>query len=609
MIRLKRQIQAITLKQVWFHSMHVTIKQCLGFLTIILLLIHHTSARSQDASDAIQPEESVPLPNGDKSLVTGTSWIIATANPHASEAGAKILRTGGNAIDAMVAVQTTLGLTEPQSSGLGGGGFLVYWDNEAKRLTTFDARETAPANINPRLFQRPNGNPLTFYNAVVSGLSVGVPGVPKLLHEAHKKYGSKPWSELLDHAISLSENGFKVSPRLAGLIEQRRQSLSWSDTTRNYFFDENGKAKKRGTLLKNPAYAQTLRLYQKEGADVFYKGVIAEQIVDAVQNAQERQGTLALSDLAHYRIKERDPVCSNYRLYSICGMGPPSSGAIAINQILGILEPFDLATGGPDSTENWQLIADATRLAFTDRSRYLADIDFVTVPVKGLLKKDYLKTRSQILKAGKKLDAAKPGMPTYDHALNYADDQSLERPSTSHFVIHDTKGNIVSMTASIENAFGSNLMAAGFLLNNQLTDFSFETHKDGRPIANAAAPGKRPRSSMSPTIIFKDGKPQIALGTSGGSRIIPYIANSIIAIIDWGMNIQEAIDLPHVTNRFGIFALEANTKAVDHQKDLENLGYDAVVIPLNSGNHGISIKDGKLEGGADPRREGLVIAE
>lgn len=589
--------------------MHVKAKHCLGALSILFSLIFLTYSFAQDASDVIQPEEAVPLPDAGKNLVTGTSWIIATANPHASEAGADILRAGGNAIDAMVAVQTTLGLTEPQSSGLGGGGFLVYWDNEKKHLKTFDGRETAPANINPRLFQRPNGKALSFYNAVVSGLSVGVPGVPKLLHEVHKKYGSKEWATLFDHALKLAETGFEISPRLAGLIQQRSQSLSWSKTTRDYFFKSNGEPKSRGVILKNPAYAKTLKLYQEEGADTFYKGTIAKQIVNAVQNARERQGSLSLSDLEHYRIKERRPICSNYRDYRVCGMGPPSSGAIAVNQILGTLEAFDLKTGGPDSIENWQLIGDASRLAFADRGRYLADRDFVAVPVTGLLKKDYLKSRSELLEVGKKLDIAKPGRPAYDHALNFADDTSPEMPSTTHFVIRDAKGNIVSMTTSIENAFGSNLMAGGFLLNNQLTDFSFETHKDGLPIANAAAPGKRPRSSMSPTIIFKDGEPKIALGGPGGSRIISYVANSIIAMIDWGMNIQDAFDLAHVTNRFGVFALEANTKAVEYQRGLEALGYDTVVIPLNSGNHGIQIKEDRLEGGADTRREGLVIAE
>lgn len=589
--------------------MRIQIKRCLGVFATILSTLHFTPLSAQEASDAIQPEEHMPLPEGDNSLVSGTSWIISTANPHSSEAGAKILRSGGNAIDAMVAVQTTLSLTEPQSSGLGGGSFLVYWDNKEKRLTTFDARETAPANVNPRLFQNQSGKTYSFYNSILSGFSVGAPGVPKLLHEVHKKYGSKPWPDLLDHAIALSESGFEISPRLAGLIDQSKQPLSWYDTTRSYFFHDNGEPKSRGTLLKNPAYAETLRAFQTQGADVFYKGTIAKQIVDAVQNTKERPGTLSLSDLANYQVKEREPVCSPYRDYSVCGMGPPSSGAIAVGQILGTLEPFDLATGGPSSIENWQLIGDATRLAFADRGRYVADQDFVPVPVKGLLKKEYLQTRSNMLEAGKKLKVAIAGTPSFDHAYNYADDQSLEIPSTTHFVIRDTHGNIVSMTSSVENAFGSKLMVGGFLLNNQLTDFSFATHKDGRLIANSVAPGKRPRSSMTPTIVFKDGVPKMAIGSPGGSRTIPYVAKSIIGMIDWGLNIQETIDLPHITNRFGTFAFEASTKAIEYQKKLEALGYDTVAIPLNSGLHGISIKDGQLHGGSDPRREGVVLAQ
>jgi len=590
--------------------MHAQIKRCLGSVAIVLSLVYcSTSSFAQQASDAIQPEEHMPLAQSDKGLVTGRSWMISTANAYASEAGAETLRAGGNAIDAMVAVQTTLGLTEPQSSGLGGGGFLLYWDNAKKRLLSYDGRETAPAAINPRLFLNANGKPLRFYDAVVSGLSVGVPGIPKLLFEAHQRHGSMPWAGLIDHAIRLSEEGFVISPRLSGLIERRKESLSWFDVTRSYFFNLDGTPKRTGAVLKNPAYGATLRAFQKQGADAIYKGAIAESIVDAVQNAKGQAGTLSLADLANYNVKNREPVCTSYRAYNVCGMGPPSSGAVAIGQILGMLERFDLAAGGASSLENWQLIADATRLAFADRRRYLADSDFVPVPLKGLLKKDYLAERSQLIVPGKKLDVAEAGTPSYDHALLYGDDQSLEIPSTSHFVIRDQAGNIVSMTSSIESAFGSNIMASGFLFNNQLTDFSFATHADGYPIANAAAPGKRPRSSMSPTIIFKEGAPVAALGSPGGSRIISYVVNAIIAMIDWGMNIQEAIDLPHMTNRFGTYALEANTKAVEYQSELEKIGYDTVIIPLNSGIHGLTIKGDTLEGGADLRREGVVIAE
>lgn len=575
---------------------------------LALTLISPTFA--QQAADTVQPEAQVTSPDlSDGRLVIGTKWMLATANPHASEAGANILRDGGNAIDAMVAVQTTLSLTEPQSSGLGGGGFLVYWDNKKKRLLTFDGRETAPSAITPKLFLDENGKPLKFFDAVVSGLSIGVPGMPRLLHEAHKEYGSKPWPTLLDHAIDLAQEGFEISPRLSGLLERRARTLKRFETTQNYFFGKDGMTKQAGNLLKNPDYAKTLQALQKGGADAFYKGPLAAEIVNAVQNANGRAGMLSLEDMASYKIRKRKPICAPYREFEVCGMGPPSSGAIAISQILGTLEPFDLATMGPDNPESWQLIGDATRLAFADRGRYVADDDFLPVPTNGLIARGYLLQRSSQLAAGKRLKVAKPGKPKFDHALNYADDQALELPSTTHFVIRDAEGNVVSMTSSIESAFGSNLMVGGFLLNNQLTDFSFVTHVNGRPVANAAAPGKKPRSSMAPTLILQAGEPYVAIGSPGGSRIIPYVAKSIIAMIDWDMNIQQAIDLPHVTNRFGTFALEANTKAVELKAPLEAMGYQTVVISLNSGLHGLVVHEDRLEGGADKRREGVVIAE
>lgn len=567
-------------------------------------------ATAQQAADQVQPEAQTSLASGaNKKSTSGKNWIVTVANPHAAEAGAAVLRAGGNAVDAMVAVQLTLGLVEPQSSGLGGGGFLLYWDNKNQKLHSVDGRETAPQNVDPKHFLDQNGKALKFFDAVVSGRSVGVPGLPKLLHQTHQKFGNKPWEDLFSHPLKLAENGFKVSPRMAGLVERRATSLSRFDRTRAYFMDDNGKPLRRGTLLKNPAYAQSLLDFQKEGADVFYNGRIARQIVDAVQNAKDSGGTLTLSDMQNYKAKERAPVCAPYRGYSVCGMGPPSSGALAIGQILGVLEPFDLKALGPNNPTAWQLIGDATRLAFADRGRYVADEDFIVVPKKGLLNTAYLQKRAKALKAGTRLKQANPGTPEFDHAFNYADDEAIELPSTTHFVIRDNDGNIVSMTTSIESAFGSNLMAGGFLLNNQLTDFSFRTHVDNQLIANSIAPGKRPRSSMSPTIIFKDGKPVMALGSPGGSRIISYVAQAIIAVIDWDMSIQEAFDNPHITNRFGTFALETSTKAIELQAPLAAMGYRTVSISLNSGLHGITIKDDTLTGAADRRREGVVIAD
>ena len=582
----------------------------LTILTSIAFIPTPHTATAQQAADEVQPEEqtSVALvPN--KKSASGKNWMITVANPHAAEAGAAVLRADGNAVDAMVAVQLTLGLVEPQSSGLGGGGFLLYWDNKTQKLHSVDGRETAPQNVDPKHFLDDNGKALKFFDAVVSGRSVGVPGLPKLLHQTHQKFGQKNWEDLFSHPLKLAEEGFKVSPRMAGLIERRTKSLSRFDATRAYFMDNNGKPLRTDTLLKNPAYAQSLLDFQKEGADVFYKGRIARQIVSAVQTAKDSAGTLTLGDMQNYRAKERQPICSPYRGYSVCGMGPPSSGAIAVGQILGMLEPFDLKALGPHNPTTWQLIGDATRLAFADRGRYVADDDFVVVPKKGLLDATYLQNRAKALKAGERLKQANPGKPAFDHAFNYADDEAIELPSTTHFTIIDSDGNIVSMTTSIESAFGSNIMAGGFLLNNQLTDFSFRTHVDHQLIANSIAPGKRPRSSMSPTIIFKDGKPVMALGSPGGSRIISYVAQAIIAVIDWDMSIQQAFDNFHITNRFGTFALEASTKAIELQAPLEAMGYRTVSISLNSGLHGITIKGDTYLGAADRRREGVVIAD
>jgi gamma-glutamyltranspeptidase/glutathione hydrolase len=320
---------------------------------------------------------------------------------------------------------------------------------------------------------------------------------------------------------------------------------------------------------------------------------------------------LSLEDLANYRIKERPPVCILYRGFDVCGMGPPSSGALTVGQILGILESFDLSALGPDDPRSWQLIGDASRLAFADRGRYMADIDFVPMPLKGLLNRSYLAERAKLIEPGAVLppEAVKPGEPAWDHAQLWSDDESIELPSTSHFVIVDSNGDVVSMTTTIENGFGSRLMTGGFLLNNELTDFSFRSHSDGNPIANRVEPGKRPRSSMSPTIVLKDGKPRMAIGSPGGSRIIGYVAEALIAQIDWGMDIQSAVSLPHLVDRFGTYDIEEGTPAEKLAAPLENLGYKVRIRPLNSGLHGIAITADALVGGADPRREGTALGQ
>ncbi len=573
-------------------------------LTAIGLLIGPVSF-AQQATDAVAPEIASGV--SDRTAVTTEKFMVAAANPIAAKAGHDVLADGGNAIDAMVAIQMVLGLVEPQSSGIGGGAFLVYWDNAANRLTTFDGRETAPKNATPQLFLNDEGEPLKFFDAVVGGRSVGTPGTLKLLYETHRVHGKLPWSGLLQPAITLADQGFEVSPRLHGMITADAERLGKHPITRDYFLRDDGTAHPVGHVLKNPEYAATLRLIADGGADAFYKGPLAMDIVETVVD-NDNPGVLQPDDLATYNIKERPPVCVPYRSFDVCGMGPPSSGALTVGQILGVLEPFDLATLGPDNPESWRLIGEASRLAFADRGRYMADSDFVPMPVKGLLDPEYLEQRAQLLKSGKVLtaDEVSAGAPPWDHAMLLADDESLELPSTSHFSIVDPFGNVVSMTTTIENAFGSRLKVRGFLLNNELTDFSFRTHRDGVPIANRVEPGKRPRSSMAPTIIMKDGKPYAAIGSPGGSRIIGYVAKTIIAMIDWNQDIQSSVNLPHLVNRFGTYDVEKGTAAETLTEPLEQLGYKVNSRDLTSGLHGIVIDGGKLTGAADSRREGAV---
>jgi gamma-glutamyltranspeptidase/glutathione hydrolase len=575
---------------------------------LVFLLACLGASQAQQTADQIDPEQASGKAQHD--LVHAKTHMVASANPYASKAGMEILNDGGNAIDAMVAVQLVLGLVEPQSSGLGGGAFLVYFDGTENRLTTYDGRETAPADATADMFLDQNGQPMRFFDAVVGGRSVGTPGTVKLLHETHKKHGKLAWERLFEPAIHLAENGFKVSPRLNRLISNSAESLYRFEATRNYFLSEEGVPLFPGTIIRNAEYANTLRMIAKNGADAFYKGELAERIVQTVQNAPGNPGKLSLDDLSGYRIKERSPVCLNYREHDICGMGPPSSGALTVGQILGILEPYDLRNLGPTAPESWRLIGDASRLAFADRSQYMADSDFVKLP-KGLLNKSYLEQRSKLLSRQNALgqDDVLPGNPPRDHASNFAADNSLELPSTSHFSITDKFGNVLSMTTTIENGFGSRLMVGGFLLNNELTDFSFVPEIGGQQVANRIEPGKRPRSSMAPTIVMKDGKPVLAVGSPGGSRIIGYVAKTLIAWIDWDMDVQSAINLPHLLNRFGTYDLEKDTTAEQLEKPLEKLGYKTEIRDLNSGLHAVEITTQGFEGGADPRREGLAVGQ
>ncbi len=577
-------------------------------------------APAQEAADEIAPEAAgAGLVSGSAAVmeaqerkergvpVEAAEWMVVAAHPLASEAGARVLAEGGTAADAMVAVQVVLGLVEPQSSGLGGGGFLVWYDGLSGKLTTLDGREAAPLEVTPRLLQEADGTPLGFFEAIVGGRSVGVPGLPALMAEAHARWGRAPWESLFADAITLAEEGFVVTPRLEALVEWSAEWLVEHPVTSAYFLpgDEPLAA---GDRLRNPEYAQTLRRMAQEGADVFYQGPLAEDIVRTVREGHENAGFMSLLDLSIYRVKEREPVCIDYREHAVCGMGPPSSGGLAVGQILGLLEHFDLAAMGPDDVEAWRLIGDASRLAFADRGRYVADTDHVPVPVQGLLARRYLDERAALLRGDDALPEVAPGRPEFDHSLNLADDLSPERPGTTQISIIDRYGNALSMTSTIEMAFGSHLMVNGFLLNNQLTDFSFRSHVDGVPVANRVAPGKRPRSSMAPTIVLKDDVPVLVLGSPGGSRIIGYVAKTIIAHLDWGLDVQAAINLPHLVNRFGPYDLEAGTEAEALAPALRDMGYEINETDMTSGLHAISV-GGVLKGGADPRREGIALGE
>ena len=422
----------------------------------------------------------------------------------------------------------------------------------------------------------------------------------------HQRWGALDWGDLLAPAAAMAETGFTVSPRLASLVAADAERLGSSPTAAAYFLP-NGAAIQAGDTLKNPDYAQTLTAMAAGGAGAFYTGDIAADIVATVQGATGNPGVLSQVDLSIYQVKERPAVCAPYRAHEVCGMGPPSSGALAVGQILGLLEGYDLSAG-PNDPNVLRLIGDASRLAFADRGRYVADSDYVPVPVQGMLDPAYLAERGKLLSGDDALPEVAPGKPAFDHALNRADDMAIELPSTSHISIVDGMGNVASMTTTIENGFGSRLMVRGFLLNNELTDFSFSSHKNGIPIANRVEPGKRPRSSMAPTIVMKDGKPVLAVGSPGGSRIIGYVAGAIIAHLDWGLDVQQAASLPHAVNRFGTYDLEEDTEMAVSVDALENLGYKTSTRALTSGLHMIAIGDG-LSGGADPRREGIALGQ
>ena len=500
--------------------------------------------------------------------------MVVAANPLAAEAGAAVLKRGGSALDAAIAVQAMLGLVEPESSGIGGGAFLLYWSESEKRLRTYDGRETAPAAARLERFLQ-GGKPMAFMEAAVGGRSVGVPGVLRMLELAHRRHGRLPWNELFDAAIRTADAGFTPMPKLRAALDTETHLREDPAARRTYY---------SGERVVNREYADTLRLIARAGADAFYTGDVAKDLALAVRT-HAKPGDLTEEDLLAYRPIEREPVCGPYRAWRLCSMGPPSSGGVAVLQILGTLERSPFARAPPQSAAALHYFAEAGKLAYADRARYLGDPAFVKVPVAQLLSPGYLDRRSKLI-GERAMPLAPPG-----------DTES----GTSHFSIVDARGDIVSMTTTIEAAFGSRIMVRGFLLNNQLTDFDFMPGG-----ANAVAPGKRPRSSMAPMIVFQGQQPVLALGSPGGSMIINYVAKALVGMLDWRLDVQGAIDLPNFGSRNGPTLVEQGSRYESLAPALEARGHQLERIPLQSGLHGIERVPGGWRGGADPRRDGAV---
>lgn len=540
--------------------------------------------------------------------------VIVASHSLATDAGLDMLRKGGSAVDAAIAAQMVMGLVEPQSSGIGGGTFLVHWNAKKKRLETYDGRETAPKSVTPNLFLGADGKPLGYVEAVVGGRSVGVPGTIAVLALAHKEQGRLAWADLFAPAIALAENGFPVSPRLARAIA-RDPALAWIPETAAYF-RPNDKPLQEGDIVKNQAYADTLREIAASGGEAFYRGRIAEAIVRAVTTSPRGPVNFTLDDVANYQPKKRAPLCGTYRVYRICGMGPPSSGGVTALQILKMMERFNVPRLKPASPQAMHLFAEAQRLAFADRAVYLGDPDFVPVPLPGMIGPAYLSGRSKLISIQSVMDRTKieAGKPKgADLTLRHLAAPDHSRPGTAHVSVIDAAGNALAMTTTVEGGFGSHLMAAGFILNNQLTDFSFEPRKDNRRLANAPDAGKRPLSSMTPTIVFdRKGKVVAVIGSPGGWRIIPYVTKTLVGLLDWNMDMATAIDQPNVTARSGPTELESGRTPEPTVAALKALGHEvSLTEPTSgvSGLNGIRVTKNGFDAAADPRREGTVGAD
>jgi gamma-glutamyltranspeptidase / glutathione hydrolase len=535
-----------------------------------------------------------------------TVAVATSADPRATEAGAQILAKGGSASDAAMAMMLALTVVEPQSSGIGGGGFLVHYDGEMGALSTINGRETAPAAATPDRFVGADGKPLPFLQAFQGGKSVGVPGNLRLAGMAHEKWGKLPWAELFAPAIRLAEEGFTVNKTLESRLKTVERLWPDFDAARSIYWVD-GKPATEGMRIKNPALAATLRTLAKDGPAAFYTGTIAASIVDASTKAKVNPGDMTLTDLAAYKAQEQSAVCAPYRVYVVCGMAPPSSGATTVLQILGTLERFDMAGLGKDNVQSWHLLGQAMQLAYADREKYLGDSNFVSVPVAGLLDPDYLAERSALIDP----DRARADYPAGNPrgAMPRTAALSGEVAGTTHFSAVDRDGNIANMTSTIESVFGSQLVAGGFFLNNELTDFTFAPEKDGAPVANRVEGGKRPLSSMAPTVVFDaEGRAVLALGSAGGKRIIMHVAKTLVGVLDFGLQLGDAIALPNLYFGGGDLLVEEKTVLANKAEALAAFGQKVRASDLGSKLNAVQWDGSRWTGAADPRAEGTVAS-